>query len=189
MKEQTPVQVTFRGMDVSDAVEAACWKECEKLERYDPRIVSCRVSIARPDRRQKGNLYDVRIDVRVPGRELVVSRKPPQHQTDEDVLVALREAFDTMRRQLEDQVRRQRGQVKFHETPAHGRVCTLHDDGYGFIRTADGREVYFHRNSVLGDAYDRLEVGSEVRFAEEQGSEGPQASTVTLVGRHHHLAP
>ena len=74
MTMQIPVQVTFRGMDVSDAVEAACWAECEKLERYDPRIISCRVTIARPDRQQKGNLYDIRINLRVPGRELAMSR-------------------------------------------------------------------------------------------------------------------
>jgi cold shock CspA family protein len=56
------------------------------------------------------------------------------------------------------------------------------EDGFGFLEAPDGREVYFHRNSVL-EGFETLEVGSEVRFAEEQGIEGPQASTVSLVGK------
>jgi cold shock CspA family protein len=61
----------------------------------------------------------------------------------------------------------------------------LAGDNCGFIETADGREVFFHRNSVLDEAFDRLTVGSEVRFVEEMGEKGPQASTVRLIGKHH----
>ena len=60
-------------------------------------------------------------------------------------------------------------------------------DACGFIETADGHEVCFHRNSVLDDAFDRLTVGSEVRFVEELGEKGPQASTVHEIGKHHLL--
>jgi cold shock CspA family protein len=100
----------------------------------------------------------------------------------------MRDAFDTARRKLEDYVRRRRQAVKAHEVPPHGRVSRLFpQEDYGFIETPDGREIYFHRHSVLHDAFERLQVGAEVTFAEEEGKKGPQASTVRLVGRHHHL--
>ena len=91
------------------------------------------------------------------------------------------------RRQLEDYARRQRLAVKQHELPPHAKVSKLFpQEGYGFIETADGRDVYFHRDSVLHDAFDRLHIGTEVSFAEETGAKGPQATTVHLVGKHHH---
>lgn len=188
---QVPVQVTFRDMPVSDAVEAACLKEAAGLERFYDRITSCRVVVAESHRRhQKGNLYEVRLDVAVPGRVLAVNREPAEHHRDEDVHVAVREAFDRMRRQLEDHARRARGQVKVHDQPPYGRVARLvPEKAHGFIETTDGREIYFSSNSVLDGGFDRLEVGTEVRFAEEAGDKGPQASSVTPVGRHHHASP
>jgi ribosomal subunit interface protein len=112
------IQVTFRDMPVSDAVEARCWKEAEALERYFDRIVSCHVTIAESHRRRRqGNLFDVRINLSIPGRELVVNRQAAEHQVDEDLDIALREAFDRMRRQLQDHVRRMRGQVKKRGRP------------------------------------------------------------------------
>ena len=135
-------------------------------------------------RHHKGNLYHVRIDLRVPGSELVVKRHPAQHAAHEDVYVAIRDAFDDARRELQDYVRKRRGQVKTHEGPPHARVVRLfRDDGYGFLETIEGLELYFHRNSVLEGGFDRIEVGTEVRFAEGQGEKGPQATTVEIVGK------
>jgi cold shock CspA family protein len=123
----------------------------------------------------------VRIDLIVPGDELVVDR-----QVDEDLYVAIRDAFHAARRKLEDYARRQRGAVKVHEASPHARVVKLFpDEGYGFLETPDGREVYFHRNSVKDSGFDRLEIGTEVRFAEESGEQGPQASAVIIVGKRH----
>jgi cold shock CspA family protein len=94
-----------------------------------------------------------------------------------------------MKRQLEDYSRIRRGKTKQHETPDGGHVISLHpDEDYGRIGTPDGREIYFHRNSVLKDGFDKLEVGSEVRFTEEAGERGPQASSVIPVGKHHVVA-
>ncbi|MHC4430178.1 MAG: HPF/RaiA family ribosome-associated protein [Planctomycetota bacterium] len=104
---QVPVQVTFRDMPVSDAVEATCWDEAAKLERCFDRIKSCRIVVAASNgRRPEGSLVEIRIVLAVPGRELVVDRRPPPHQADEDVSVAVREAFDTARRLLEDYLKR-----------------------------------------------------------------------------------
>ena len=149
--------------------------------------MSCRVVVEAPHvHHRKGNLYHVRIDLKVSGKELVATRGHGQDHAHEDVYVAIRDAFNEMQRQLEDHLRRQRGHIKEHESPSHGRVSLLVPmEDYGKIETSDGREVYFHRHSVLGDAFDKLEIGSEVRFLEEQGDAGPQASTVRVIGKHH----
>jgi len=180
---QVPVQVTFRHMPKSDQVEAECWKEAAKLDRYFDRIMGCRIVIDEPHRHHAiGNLFQVRIDVTVPGGELVITREPPQHHESEDFHVALREAFDSMRRRLEDHVRTRRGDIKVHKSTPTGRVARLFaDEGYGFIEDTGGREIYFHRNSVLGAAYHDLKVGDEVSFTEEAGEKGAQASTVHLL--------
>ena len=102
------------------------------------------------------------------------------------VEVAIKDAFAAARRQIEALAQRASGEVKLHEIEAHGRVSKVRaDDDYGFITTPDGRDIYFHRNSVIDNAFDRLSVGSEVRFSEELGEKGAQASTVHLVGKHH----
>ena len=83
-------------------------------------------------------------------------------------------------------MREMRGQVKPHEAENHGHVTKfIAGKDCGFIETADGREIYFHRDSVLDDAFDALRVGSEVRFVEEMGDKGAQASTVRIIGKHH----
>lgn len=182
---QSPVQITFRNMDPSPAVEAKIRSHAEHLERFDDSIVSCRVVVELQHRHHhQGNLYHVSVDLKVPGAELVAGRSAAQHHAHEDVYVAIRDAFDALRRQLEDHARRERGDVKTHETPAHGRIAELHPE-HGRIETADGREVYFHRNSVLGADFGALAVGDEVRFSEEAGEVGPQATTVHAVGKHH----
>jgi cold shock CspA family protein len=130
----------------------------------------------------------VRIEIGVPGKDLIVSRHPKDKHAHEDIYVAIRDAFDAARRQLEDHVRKRAGKVKLHEVPLHGKVVRIFPyEGYGFIAASDGREIYFHKNSVLSEAFDSLEVGSEVRLsvAERESAEGPQASTVDPIGKHH----
>lgn len=187
---QLPIQITFRKMAPSPAVEAHIRERAAELERFFGRIMACRVVVEASSRRhEQGNIYHLVIDLTVPGREIVVRRDPPEHHAHEDVLVAVRDAFDSARRQLEDHARAVRGDVKTHATPEHGRVVRLFPD-YGFIRVNDGTEVYMHRNAVIGNAFDRLAEGDEVRFVihEGEGELGPQASTVVPVGKHH-LAP
>ena len=184
---QLPLQITFRNLGQSDAIEADIRERAAKLEQFYNQIISCRVVVeASHKHHHKGNLYHVRIDLKVPNKEIVVSREPHQHQAHEDAYVAVRDAFDAARRQLEDYARLRRQEVKTHEVPAHGHVSQLFpEQHYGKIATPDGREIYFHRNSVLNSGFDSLEVGSEVRFDEEEGDLGPQATTVRLVGKHH----
>ena len=126
------------------------------------------------------------IDIRTPAGEIVVSQNPNEHQAHEDIYVAIRDAFKAARRQLQDQLRKQRGKVKLHETPPHGRVSALHPaENYGTITDSNGREIYFHRNGIVNQDFDQLEIGAEVRFAEEAGDKGPQASSVHVIGKHY----
>jgi cold shock CspA family protein len=102
-------------------------------------------------------------------------------QENEELLVAIRAAFTAAQRRLQDYVHRQRGEVKTPETLPHAVVRQLFAaDGYGVLSTPDGQESYFHRNSVLVSGFDQLVLGTEVRFTEEQGDKGPQASTVAM---------
>jgi len=186
---QLPLQITFRHMESSDAVTARIRERAGELERFFDRIISCRVVVeCRHPRRQQGNLFRVRIDLKVPGREITVGRDPAAHKAHEDIYVAIRDAFDAARRVLEDHVRERRGEVKLHAVPEHGRIARLlpERDG-GFILTSDGNEIYFHRNSVANSGFDKLAVGDEVRFVAQhsESAVGPQASTVVPVGKHH----
>jgi ribosomal subunit interface protein len=180
---QLPLQISFRDIPPSAAVEAKIRERADRLDRYYDRIMGCRVVVEAPHgRHHQGKLFHVRVDLTVPGSELVVSREPAQHHAHEDVFVAIRDAFDAAQRQLADYARRQRGATKVHEAPAVARVCRLFAEaGYGFIETPGGVEVYFHRNSVLDGSFEDLQVGSEVRIAIEEGDNGPQASTVHVV--------
>lgn len=175
-----PLQLSVRNMSLSEAAEADIREKAARLDSFYDQVMGCRVIVEAPHRHhRKGVLYNVRIDMTVPGSELVIKREP-----HEDLYVAIRDAFDAARRQLEDFVRRRRGDVKTHEAPSYARVTKLFAE-YGFLETPDGREIYFHRNSVLDGGFDRLKTGAEVRFSEEEGEQGPQASTVALIGKHH----
>jgi ribosome-associated translation inhibitor RaiA/cold shock CspA family protein len=182
---QLPLQVVFRDMEPSATVEAKVRERAAQLDRIYPHIMSCRVIVELHHKHHhEGNLYHVRVDLKVPDAEIVTAREPGEHHAHEDVYVAVRDAFDAARRRLEDYVRRRRGDVKVHETPPHGRVAELAAD-HGKIETADGRLVYFHRNSLVEADFEELKIGTEVRFVEEAGELGPQASTVYVVGKHH----
>jgi len=186
---QLPLQITFRHIDTSDAVAARIRERSEELEHLFDRIVSCRVVVeCQHPRRQQGNLFRVRVDLKVPGGEIVVGRDPEAHHAHEDVYVAIRDAFDATRRLLEDHVRQGRGDVKLHAVPDHGRIARLLPaQNCGFILSADGSEIYFHSNSVVNGAFEELTVGDEVRFVAQhsESAEGPQASTVAPLGKHH----
>jgi cold shock CspA family protein/ribosome-associated translation inhibitor RaiA len=181
---QEALQVTFRGLDRSEAIEQRIVAKAEDLARFSDRILRCHVTVETPhNHHYKGKRYTVRVDVHLPDRHVVVDR-----QDNEDVYVAIRDTFDAAVRQVEDHSRRARGEVKHHFTPDHGTVTKLfRDDGYGFAQLSDGTDVYFHENAVAGGAFGDLMVGDEVRLvvAAEESDKGPQASTVTPIGKHH----
>jgi cold shock CspA family protein/ribosome-associated translation inhibitor RaiA len=185
---QVPLHISFEHIGHSDPIEARVREEAKKLEQFHGRITAARVVIGRPQHRHhKGDTYRVRIHLTVPGAaDIVINRDPDVTGAHEDAYVTIRDAFKAARRQLQDLVREQQGQVKMHAPPPHGVIASLYPDrDHGFITSADGREIYFHRNSVEGGAFEKLRVGEEVRFSEEVGVKGPQATYVRALGKHH----
>jgi ribosomal subunit interface protein len=182
---QAPLQITFHGVSPSEPIKSYVRTRVDKLERFSDRITGCHVTIETPHRHKRhGHHHLIRIDLVVPGDELVVARDPAERKDQEDLYASIDAAFDDAQRLLEDHVRTQRGDVKPRETLSrHGHVAKLYSyEGYGFLVTPEGEEIYFHKNSVLNDAFDRLTIGTRVRFVEEAGEQGPQASTVAIVG-------
>lgn len=187
---QVPLEITFRGLDRSEAVEAEIRKHVDHLEKFCERITSCHVTLELPHRHKtNGKQFEVRIALAVPRRDLVVSHNPGRDETHTDAYIAIRHAFKAMRRELEDYVRETRGDVKSHASLPHAMVSELFPlEDFGCIKTHDDRRIFFHRNSVVDGRFDELDIDSEVSFVEEMGDKGPQASTVHVVGRHHHAA-
>jgi len=193
-----PIQITFRNMEPSPEAEEWIRSEAAKLDEFYNRIMGCRVVVELPSRHRKfGSRYHVRIDLTVPGGELAVKREPHLRSSilqigerkiekhlevqapHRELRQAINDAFKEMGRRLQDYAKRQRREVKTHEPAPLGRVIRLFpEEGYGFLEAPGGREVYFHRNSVLNGGFDHVKLGMAVRFAEEQGEKGPQASSV-----------
>lgn len=171
---QRPLQITTRDIPESAAVDAHIREKVDKLGQFYPHIIGCHVVVEMPHKHShQGKLFNVRLEIKVPGSEIVVNR-----ELDEDIYVVLRDAFDAAKRALDDYGRKQRGDVKFHEPVTHGTVAKLFDEGYGFIETAEG-ELYFSRDNVVSHGFGKLEVGDEVHFIVEPAGEGLQAKRVS----------
>ncbi|MFN8640961.1 MAG: HPF/RaiA family ribosome-associated protein [Candidatus Binatia bacterium] len=113
---QLPLQIAFRNMDPSPAVEEKVRERVQRLEQFYDRIMGCRVVIEAPHRHHhQGKVVHVRIDLTLPHGELVVNREPENNHAHEDAFIAVRDAFDAMKRQVQDYAKKQRGQVKTHE--------------------------------------------------------------------------
>ena len=184
-----PIQIVFHGMRASPFLSHKVRGYVSSLiERY-PRVVGVRVVFDRPHRHhRKGNLYSVRVDVRIPGKQLIVSRAPDQHKSHFDMHVALHDAFDELYRELSvlDSRRRANDRLQLENLKlGFGRVVkkfepTIKKAGFGFIQCQDGREIYFNEKSIVNRAFSQVKKGTRVRFKEESGQQGPQASTVYI---------
>ncbi len=176
------VQISFRGMSSSPSVEAQVRRRAAELLQFSDRVSACRVMLEAAHRRHRqGTIYHVRVDLTVPGGEVVVNREPGEDHAHEDLRVAIRDAFDAARRRLQDRMRRLNGQTKAHKPQSVGRIVRVFAErDYAFLETEDGEEVYVHRNAVVEGGFDRLRVGDRVRYVAdpEEGEKGLQASTV-----------
>ncbi len=195
-----PIQVTYRNVEGSPSIEAWVQKQAAKLETFHQRIVRCRVVIDVSHRHlRRGNRFLVKVLLSVPGgqvsarnlaapvdpeKRLEAGRKVKKFEIaapQKELRQAIADAFRSAGRRLQDMVRLQRGKVKAHEESVAQIVEIFPDQGYGFLETLEGRRIYFHRNSVLNGAFSDLTRGTTVRFAEEKGEKGPQATTVQLL--------
>ena len=184
---ETTVKIDFQGMDANPKIRAAIAKHVAQFEERFGRLTAGRVVLKAPGGHHRtGGLYEINVRLALPeGREVNIGHTPQNDERYSDIDFALNDAFKRARRQLQDQVRKMQGQVKQHDGPPIGTVSELDPLGeFGLIETGDGREIYFHRNSVLNGEFAKLNVGSRVTFAEEVGDKGPQASTVKLMSKH-----
>jgi ribosomal subunit interface protein len=174
---QIPLQITFREIEHSEVLENHIRDKAQKLEQFYSALVGCKVVVDQPGKHQHlGKPFSIRIDLTVPGGEIVVDR-----QQNADFYVALRDAFNAARRKLEDYGHRQRREIKAHEPVVSGRVARLvPEEGYGFIAATNGQEYYFSAANLVHGSLDQLQEGDEVHFLEDAGSEGMQAKRVSL---------
>lgn len=182
---QTQPEIDFQNIESSADMRARIERNIERLEKRFGRITACRVVVKGPGGHHRtGGLYELNVRLALPdGREAVVERTPHLDERFQDFDFALNDTFKRTRRRLQDQVRRMEGKVKAHAPQTIGVVRRLMEtDGYGFLEGTNGRELYFHRNSVADGAFDRLSIGDKVSYAEEEGDAGPQASSVKATG-------
>jgi cold shock CspA family protein len=164
--------IVFENMEPSDLVRGRIERELERLERFFGRVTSCRVVIRAPVAgRAKGGLFSVRIHLELPGqRSVMVSRLPSERKALVDPNVAIHEAFRTARRQLQDQARLLRGDVKAHAEEGVGTVTGFYpEDGYGLITTESGDEIHFDRSSMPPGEFEALEKGAEISYEAHEG--------------------
>jgi cold shock CspA family protein len=184
---ETPVKIEFQGMEPIESVRSRILSWVRRLEDRCGRITACRIVVkGSSERHQTGSLYEVNMWLSLPeGRQVAVEHTPQNDERYADLAFAINDAFKRARRQLQDQVRLMQRQTKTHEVAPVGTVKRVEGaKGYGFLETSDGREIYFHQNSVLDGQFAKLKTGTRVTFTEEMGDKGPQASTVKLLGRH-----
>jgi len=175
-----PPEIAFRNVEPTETLKALIQEGIASLEKVHPRLVSCRVMVEEVNR----GFPHVRLDIGVPGKELVVNNKEtPVDPSNRDVGAAIREAFDVARRQLREQRVRQSDEWKRRDGAPTGRVLRLvmdsPSDRYGFLLSEDGREVYFHESSLRELSYDDLEEGMEILFTETSGKDGASAASVS----------
>ncbi len=125
-----PVQITFRNMKSSAALEARIRSLAEKLARFSNRIIRCQIVVDAPHHghHEQGGLFDFQIDIMVPGRQIVIGHTHTRNPAHENAYIALRDGFRAARRQLQDYEKIRRLDVKNHSQPstAHGGNETLH---------------------------------------------------------------
>lgn len=177
-------EVIFHNVERSAWVESYIAERMQKLDRFAQGITRCHVTLTREQgSHKKGNRYSVMVEVRAPPQhDLAVKKQKEVRDMQTQLPAVINLAFGAIERQLKRMAALRRYEEKTHNGQPHGMVAKLFVEGYGFIRALeDNREIYFHRNSVLHDDFERLSVGTEVRFNAEEGEQGPRASSVQVV--------
>jgi len=183
------LEIAFRDLDPSDFIRNLVEERAERLERFYPNIIGCRVVVEAPHRSAQGHnpAIGISVEVDVPARPRIVAKDAEEQRAMKgDHLAAINRAFEAVERQLEDLKDKQRGEVKHHENAGQtGSVVRLFpDQGYGFIEIAGGPELHFTRTAMIGGGFDQLTVGTRVQVTQAvvEGPMGPQASFVGKLG-------
>jgi ribosome-associated translation inhibitor RaiA/cold shock CspA family protein len=186
---EEPLEIVFHNLESSAALEADIRERFAKLEKRYDRLVACRISVeALHKQHRTGNVYEVHIDMLVPGGELVVSKEPhkaKERYANPDVYTSVRDAFKAAERQLKRFKRQLREDLQPGEPLFQGQVAEMHpEENWGYLLTKEGALLYFHRNAVLDDSFDDLEQGDVVHYIEAMGETGPTAVKVWLGPEH-----
>jgi len=179
----TNLEIAFHNMETQPELETYIRERAEKLEKLFDRLVGMRVAVEHQHRQHKtGNVYDVHIELMVPGQDIVVSRKPhkaKERYANPDARTSIRDAFEAAERQLKEYKDKLRRDVKTHDPEQPGRVSQLFpDEDHGFLITNTGTQLYFHRNSCINVDLEELKTGDPVKYVEATGDTGPTASKV-----------
>ncbi len=180
-----PIDVSYRGMEKSAAIEELIQKKAAKLEQVCNEVNSIRVALDVDHKRQRSTTtFRVRLDFNVPpGHELCVKRESTGENAKDDLYQLVRETFDAAKRQAGKLSEKKSGRVKPH--PEHEVQAVIsklfHGEDYGFVRTLNERDVYFHRNSVVYGDFEELAVGDGVALEVTQGEKGLQATSLRLI--------
>lgn len=184
---QVPLEIVFQNVQRTDAIKNLINEKVTKLEKVCNYLTSCRISVDKPHKHQRtGSPYQVVIEIHVPPKHhLAVMREPGEGNLHDPLDAVLRDAIDAARRQLQELVERQRGETKKHPQQEAAAVVNrlFPEEDYHFIKNLNGQEIYFHRNSVIHDDFDRLEIGTGVRYVAGEGEKRLQATTVQIVNK------
>jgi cold shock CspA family protein/ribosome-associated translation inhibitor RaiA len=181
---QIPLEVSFRDVEHTDQLDQLIEQQASRLDKFHNHIMGCRIAVEQPQEHiSHGRPWRVRLDITVPhANEVVVIKDPGKGEMHEPLEAVIRDAFDTAERNLKGLKEQQRYNVKENTMDqAVGIVSKiLRDDGYGFIRDPSEQDVYFHKNAVLENDFDRIEEGTAVWYVAEVGDDGLQATSVRI---------
>lgn len=180
---QVPPEIAFRDIEPTDELKALILDGIDKLETVYPNLISCRAVVTdTTPGRNSGNNYRVRLEISIPHKTVMVDEDTPESDEARTLQQTIKSTFAVARKRLQKAKELQRGDVKTHDLPPHGRIVRLLTDPtgvrYGFLESREGRQIYFHEDALIDFDYEDLEVGDEVRYAAAEGNDGPQASTV-----------
>lgn len=182
---QIPLEISYRDINKTEELDQLIRKKATALEKVCDYITSCRVTLENPLKTQSsGQPFRIRIAVRVPpGHEIVAVEEPGAGDIHIQLASGIRNTFEDIRRQLKKLTEKQRNDVKTHPNQRVVAVIDkiFREEGYGFLRTVEGQQIYFHKNSVLHDDWNRLKEGTGVHFNHEIGEKGLQATAVHIV--------
>jgi|SRR6185437_6822795 len=178
-----PLEIAFHNVEPSAEIEALIREHVRRLEKLYPHLVGCRVSIEMLHKQHRnGNVSEVHIAIRVPGRELAISREPhktKQRRAAPNMHTSVKDAFRAAEKRLRDFKDLQYGEIKTKEMPLQGYISQLvAEKNYGFIATGNGEELYFHRNAVANGGFEGLRQGQAVQYSMVVGDKGPSAGRV-----------
>jgi len=183
LKMQIEPIISYHNVDPSPAVNTVVHRRIKALELRDDRITGCDVTLEAPQKRKRhGRVFKVRLNLHLPGPDLSIARETAQGSAQDDLVLAVNRAFSAAEKALKKRKKKLDGiEVKHHPPVLHGEITELEPElGYGWVQADDGRKVYFQRDGMTSNDWQRLHKGIRLRFREMQGEKGAFAASVTI---------